>query len=737
MATFLPDELIQCPICLGELTCPRTLPCLHTFCENCLQNHIKLSMQVHHTRFMRIKTEQNQFPCPTCRKPIKNPDNGMQGFPKDFRVMKLIDMDKHFTESDDIQYCGTCSKREPRTTAESFCIDCEKYICQICKFGHEQKPVLASHIIISVPQTPKTLHKCNKHLNESTKYFCSSCDYNVCIKCVLGDHGSHDILNNDASCANERLTLRNSIQHMNQQIWSLHDILFNLTCIEGKIKGKYEETKINVRKHTRKILNKINGDEFKLLSDIDDVYHQHTEELYNRREQCQQYVKKFRNFKTKLENILRVVGTDKVIDSYMDVLQEIQKVEMTEEYRQSILSFPNFVNFIPGETNMVGILHQESGDIQSFRPKTDLSTQEVQTDFSVNGDSKIANKSTNKMYSRKNLPKSIEKRSFSKSNNNLLFSYVENTDEASGADDISTLESSNQTIQSRLCNRCPVPCVKLLSQIGGFGRNAGQLCLPYGLTFTKNDKLAVAENGNRQIQIFDMNGKSEKIISTRSGIPRGITGTVDGKFVITDEHTKCIMIVTEDGNQSIIGEPWVSFPFGIATMPNGNIVVSDMIHENISIISLDGAKISQFGCHGFNIGDLDNPSYLTSDEQNNIFVSDSGHHEIKVFDLKGSMLCKFGGYGSGEGQMKYPKGVVVDKNGLVIVADSGNDRVVAFSKWGTYQGVLIDKNYGIDKPTGLAYSNVGLLAVSMPDAHEVFIYELNTSIPSVICKLPL
>ena len=31
------EDQLTCPTCLGHLTNPKTLPCLHSFCQHCLQ----------------------------------------------------------------------------------------------------------------------------------------------------------------------------------------------------------------------------------------------------------------------------------------------------------------------------------------------------------------------------------------------------------------------------------------------------------------------------------------------------------------------------------------------------------------------------------------------------------------------------------------------------------------------------------------------------------------------------
>jgi len=37
------EEFLCCPICTEEYVDPRSLPCLHTYCHNCIADHIEAS----------------------------------------------------------------------------------------------------------------------------------------------------------------------------------------------------------------------------------------------------------------------------------------------------------------------------------------------------------------------------------------------------------------------------------------------------------------------------------------------------------------------------------------------------------------------------------------------------------------------------------------------------------------------------------------------------------------------
>ena len=59
-----------CGICQEKFTTPRSLPCLHSFCEKCLREWAK-----------RGKDQPGLPTCPNCRKPTEIPTGGVKKFP--------------------------------------------------------------------------------------------------------------------------------------------------------------------------------------------------------------------------------------------------------------------------------------------------------------------------------------------------------------------------------------------------------------------------------------------------------------------------------------------------------------------------------------------------------------------------------------------------------------------------------------------------------------------------------
>uniref|UniRef100_A0A1X7UMG4 RING-type domain-containing protein n=1 Tax=Amphimedon queenslandica TaxID=400682 RepID=A0A1X7UMG4_AMPQE len=75
------EERLTCPVCLDHYTNPKTLPCLHSFCQHCLEG---LPLEK--------KNETYYLSCPTCRHHTELPEEGVGAFPVAFHLNDLKEM---------------------------------------------------------------------------------------------------------------------------------------------------------------------------------------------------------------------------------------------------------------------------------------------------------------------------------------------------------------------------------------------------------------------------------------------------------------------------------------------------------------------------------------------------------------------------------------------------------------------------------------------------------------------
>jgi hypothetical protein len=74
------DELSEelcCAICLEQLSNPKALPCLHSFCEQCLET-------LTHGR-------AEPYSCPSCRKQFTLPQGRVSNLPSNFHLSSIIE----------------------------------------------------------------------------------------------------------------------------------------------------------------------------------------------------------------------------------------------------------------------------------------------------------------------------------------------------------------------------------------------------------------------------------------------------------------------------------------------------------------------------------------------------------------------------------------------------------------------------------------------------------------------
>lgn len=128
MAEFIPSNQkldTTCPVCLDTFKRPRSLPCLHTFCSECLQSHI-------------INTSQSNllsaFFCPVCRAQTKPPrpysqrDTWAEQFPINHWIVCFMEE----TEKDHARDKNILCFSHPEFTVRLFCIDHDSVCCPMC-----------------------------------------------------------------------------------------------------------------------------------------------------------------------------------------------------------------------------------------------------------------------------------------------------------------------------------------------------------------------------------------------------------------------------------------------------------------------------------------------------------------------------------------------------------------------------------------------------------------------------
>nr|CDS30441.2 expressed protein [Hymenolepis microstoma] len=109
MTASIPSRILECPICYQRLNEPRTLPCDHIFCKNCITDW--------------LEREQK---CPLCLRPAT--------------IDQLIQSSYILNDIlSNINYNAKCNECNNRPDSLNKCDHCSKDLCSLCEMRHFEK----------------------------------------------------------------------------------------------------------------------------------------------------------------------------------------------------------------------------------------------------------------------------------------------------------------------------------------------------------------------------------------------------------------------------------------------------------------------------------------------------------------------------------------------------------------------------------------------------------------------
>ncbi|XP_009874657.1 PREDICTED: tripartite motif-containing protein 66 [Apaloderma vittatum] len=205
------DLLRNCPVCKWDLRKkdPRMLPCLHSFCKDCLPDLIQA--------YSCIPTEfgvlyEGILSCPVCKQSCFARDVVENFFLKDIPT----------GDSAMAKSCSMCKEKRP---AHSLCTSCNKWLCSSCTEEHRHgKETGDRFLAVSLKGCTATEDEarefslfCPVHIQEPLKLFCETCDTLTCRSCLLTEHKEHRFRHLDEALQNQRVILENVITKVEEK----------------------------------------------------------------------------------------------------------------------------------------------------------------------------------------------------------------------------------------------------------------------------------------------------------------------------------------------------------------------------------------------------------------------------------------------------------------------------------------------------------------------------------------
>ena len=161
LAEQINDEFLTCKICYEHYKEPKCLSCLHTFCEDCIEQHVNAQRSYKYTDY-------REFSCPICRKKTVIPSGGVRKLNDNFLVSSLNELllSKKPSKTPLCDICKIINQREREATSK--CVECQKLMCRSCVQTHQNMKITSNHSIYELEIEKDIM--CKQHVNEQVKF---------------------------------------------------------------------------------------------------------------------------------------------------------------------------------------------------------------------------------------------------------------------------------------------------------------------------------------------------------------------------------------------------------------------------------------------------------------------------------------------------------------------------------------------------------------------------------------
>ena len=693
------QEQLTCGICLDLYTNPKTLPCFHYFCQQCLEG-LPLDPQ-----------GDNYFiSCPTCHHHTQLPQpTGAADFPTAFQINNFKEVYNLMTKVSGHQQvtCDNCTT----TNATGYCKECAKFLCQECIDVHKKWGPIADHKITSLDEVVvsasklipvKKEMKCSTH-NKPLEIICGTCEELICYDCTIRIHRDHDY-NLVSDCYPKHCQkLETSLKSISDKVTPVTDVLTALTERENEIREQGEVVKEEIRVMVEEMIDVLRQSERQLTREVDTVTGSKLQVLSEQKKSAEMILSQLKDCQEFVEQSLEIGSPQQVVTSTKQMMERISHV--TEQVNIEEFNPREKANLhFKKDSNIFDTL-DHIGDIVFFSP-TVLQQCKVK---------KIDRQHITTIKKTVSFPLSIQ---FSDSSlltvplSSLSCSVVPvDTTTPITATVTTTTHPGVYTIHcSPVTNGCHqvdiqvndiqvdstslvIPFNPYLDNITPV-HNTPELNCPWGVAMTSDRHILVSERNSHCVTVLDRDKKKMKSFGQVSdnlkfSCPRGVAITPDSFILVADNHKiqkismdgECIKSVGKQGS----GPLEFDRPCGITISPiTGHIYIADYDNHRIQVLNPNLTSSNVFGTHGSTEGQFDKPVDVAIDREGLVYVTDCLNHRIQIFTPEGQYLSQFGTKGSGPGQVAFPTGIVIDDNDLIYIAEVGNHRISVFTTNGQF-----------------------------------------------------
>ena len=665
----------ECPLCKETVKNAKTLPCLHSFCLECLEKHANFPRR-------QLKTT---IKCPVCQTSFQIPETDtFDKLPSSFHLNRLVDVLALEDGTVQSQRCNSCDEDN---IATCYCFVCQNFLCASCFEAHQRLKASRGHrnVLIDKMQAQDVqdlIHRpvmCSQqfHEDQPLEFYCQDCKVLICHKCTVVSHNRHTMTDTHKAAQEQKTQMADAVAKVKAEIVRYESEIKNQTDLKNrsKIEILNEEKKMtdtveklicDLREHQRRM-----KDKFREIYEAEQKHHATRLEnfelvatqLKSCVERCQSILERNVSveilqtnhavlgrcnelFKARKLNLYKSPHLHYLVEKKLDLLDPSKCLAEGQDSKEVKERKETYFAIVTKDSEGIQCYQQDDKiKVGILTPEGD----QLKTDIKDTKDGKYT---------------------------------VTYTPRGAGQHRLEIVVNGQPLTGSPWIVQVHQHQYQFAFQFGSKGTGRGEFDGINDIDVSdKTGTIAASDWRNERIQLFSSEGKFRREIRL-DGRPSSVAFTDSGDLLtLVLESGNNLRLFSEEGQliKQINGKH-LDQPRHLSIASDGRIIMSDFTGNKIKVLSPDGNDLLQ----SFSARDCDNSPSCAIYRQDKFFVSYYLANCVKVFDKTGVYLHDIRCKESNDGQFSYPFGLVIDKYNRLILCDSGNHRLQLFTLDGKF-----------------------------------------------------
>ncbi|XP_015765563.1 PREDICTED: E3 ubiquitin-protein ligase TRIM71-like [Acropora digitifera] len=700
----------ECPLCLETIKNPKTLPCLHSFCLECLDELANFAK----------RQLQTTIRCPVCQTSFPIPDTDtFANLPSSFHLNRLVDVLALEDGTVQTQRCNTCDKTNPAT---SYCFVCQSFLCASCFQYHQLFKATRGHRNVlmdnlQAQDVQKLIQRpvmCSEqyHDDQPLEFYCEDCKVLVCHKCSVVTHNRHSMTDIQKAAKEQKLQMAEVVAKVKAEILLYEHQITKQTELKNQSEADIINAEKKMTASVEELIRDLREHEKKMKDKFRDIYKAEQKQHAARLENLELVNTQLKSFVERGQGILQRNISAEILQTNPTIIGRGE--ELLNTRKANVYNSPYLHYFVDKKFILLDqILVTRTDPLMCLAEYHDSETGKESSFVVVTRDSKGL-----QCYQHDDqikvvilTPEGDHLRTELKDSKDGKY-IVTYTPQSVGKYSVE-IQVNAQLLTGRPCVvqvRDHEPCVvqvrdhehqyQFAFKFGSRGKREGEFHFIRDIAVSdKTGTIAVADYLNKRIQLFSPGGKFQKEIRLAGNpISLAFTGSGDLLTLLSESNNK-LYLFSEEGefikyiNNNHLKKP----PRQLSIASDGRLIITNKVNNKIKVLTSDGNDLLL----SFVAPNCDKYPKCAVYYLDKFYVSYPEAHCVKVFDKRGVFLHDIGCKGSNDGRFNYPVGLVIDKYNQLVVCDGNNGRLQFF----TLRGKFLSKLFICGDPRYVTINN--------------------------------